>query len=109
MYVRGCSTRDIEDLLKDERYQRQSQRNAREAEVVEASVATVRDPIVDAMPDPVPDTPAWTVPTTPQGRWNEWERLSVLREEELTCEWQKKWRLTYQATAEFRIYQRKSA
>lgn len=85
---------------------------AREAEAVEVSApdatAAAAAP-VDVMPDPVPDVPAWSVPETPQGRWAEWQRLNVLREEEITCERQKKWRHTYQATAEFRTYQRKSA
>jgi putative transposase len=92
---------------------------AREAEAIQATVQQAA-PVetadlhnfassMDVMPDPVPDTPAWTVPDTPQGRWAEWNRLTLLGEEELACDRQKKWRNTYQATAEFRTYQRKSA
>jgi putative transposase len=93
---------------------------AREAELVEVEtpaapatpeLANLRNfaNSADALPDPVPDVPAWTVPTTPQERYAEWQRLSTLGEEDFTCERQKKWRHTYQETAEFRTFQRKSA
>ncbi|MFZ6644453.1 Mu transposase C-terminal domain-containing protein [Undibacterium sp. TJN25] len=64
---------------------------------------------VEAMPTAIVETAGWIVPGAPEERWTEWQRLNVLREEELDCEKQKKWRQTYQATAEFRTYQRKSA
>ncbi len=70
-----------------------------------AEAAAPVEPIVET----VPDTPAWEVPQTPQDRWVEWQRLNTVREEEFTCERQKKWRNTYQMTAEFRTFQRKSA
>lgn len=79
---------------------------AQTAELVEVSTQAAAP--IEAMPEIVPDTPAWEVPKMPQVRWDEWNRLNVLREEELT-EKQKKWRYTYQETAEFRSYQRKCA
>lgn len=89
---------------------------AREAELVEAKVETPEisefrnfETQPDVMPDPVPDTPAWSVPSTAQERYAEWQRLATLNEEDITCEKQKKWRNTYQVTAEFRTFQRRSA
>lgn len=79
---------------------------AREAELVEVNVPAMT-PVAEAMP--VPDTPVWSIPSIPEERYAEWLRINSLNEEEMTCEKQKKWRHTYQATAEFRSYQRKSA
>lgn len=81
---------------------------ARYAELAEVEAAP-DVPVREPMPDPVPDTPQWSAPTSPQARWDEWQRLSVLKEEEIESEKQRKFRRTYQESAEFRTYQRKSA
>lgn len=80
---------------------------ARYAEPVELLlVAEVARP---AAADQMPDLLTWSVPDTPQARFAEWKRIEHFEEEELECEKQLRWRQTYQATAEFRTYQRKSA
>jgi putative transposase len=61
----------------------------------------------DPLPELVPATPAWAVPETPDGRWAAWLELGAIPEEEITDEKQKIWRMTYQSTAEFRMYSRK--
>ncbi|AKU24833.1 transposase [Massilia sp. NR 4-1] len=66
-------------------------------------------PAESEMPMPVSEPQVWTVPETAQGRYDEWLKLNELTEEEIESEKQKKWRQTYQATAEFRAYQRKTA
>lgn len=80
---------------------------ARLAQVVE--VIPVAPPVQAALIDPMPDLNEWTIPATAQERFTEWQRLNNLREEDLDSEKQKKWRHTYQATAEFRAFQRKTA
>jgi len=82
---------------------------SREAIPVEVVQQSKPAPVMDVMPPIVPDVEEWKVPQTPEARWAEWQQLNILREEEIDCEKQKKWRQTYQATAEFRTYQRKSA
>lgn len=82
---------------------------ARELDAV-AVVPVVNEPeVLGAMPEPVTEVPAWAVPATPEARWAEWQRLNGMNEEEIDREKARKWRHTYQATAEFRTYQRKSA
>lgn len=80
---------------------------ARLAQLVEPLPATppVQVDLIDPMPEPI----GWTVPETPQARYAEWQRLSNVNEEDLESEKQKKWRNTYQASAEFRAFQRKTA
>jgi putative transposase len=80
---------------------------ARHAEVVE--MVAVPTPIrpVPAPVDPMSDLFAWSVPSTPQSRFEEWNRIADFDEAELTSAKQAKWRETYQETAEFRTYQRK--
>lgn len=63
----------------------------------------------EPLPEPVSDLPAWSVPASPEARWHEWQRLNGMNEGEIDSEKARKWRHTYQATAEFRTYQRKSA
>ncbi|MCG8993248.1 Mu transposase C-terminal domain-containing protein [Laribacter hongkongensis] len=82
---------------------------ARELEVVEVAPAMVEPAAQEAMPTPIDETPAWAVPATPEARWAEWQRLNTMDEMVIDSEKAKKWRHTYQATAEFRTYQRKSA
>ena len=53
--------------------------------------------------------PVWSVPTTTEARYAEWQRLINLKEEEIDSEKARKWRHTYQETAEFRTWQRKTA
>ncbi|MCW3478804.1 Mu transposase C-terminal domain-containing protein [Neisseriaceae bacterium JH1-16] len=83
---------------------------ARELEVVEV-VPVANEPVAvqEAAPASGADVPAWAVPTTSEARWAEWQRLNGMNEGEIDNEKARKWRLTYQATAEFRTYQRKSA
>lgn len=82
---------------------------ARQLDAVEV-VPVMNEPVVlEAMPELVAEVPAWAVPTTPEARWTEWQRLNGMNEEEIDSEKARKWRHTYQATAEFRTYQRKSA
>ncbi|WP_370459807.1 Mu transposase C-terminal domain-containing protein [Aquitalea sp. LB_tupeE] len=52
---------------------------------------------------------SWQVPTTPEARWQAWQALMAIDESDMADEKAKKWRHTYQATAEFRTYQRKTA
>lgn len=51
----------------------------------------------------VPDVPAWAVPQTQAERWAAWQELAAMSEEVLDAR-QKKWRQTYQSTAEFRTF-----
>lgn len=78
---------------------------AQMAELVEH----IQEPIAEALPDIVPDTPSWSVPSTQEARWAAWNELQLLTEEEITDEKQRRWRTTYQATAEFSMFQRKKA
>lgn len=80
---------------------------ARLAQLVEAVPVTALVQ-VDLL-EPLPELMGWTVPGTPQERFAEWQRLSNVAEEDLANEKQKKWRHTYQASSEFRAFQRKSA
>lgn len=82
---------------------------ARHAEVVELVAVPAPAPAPSAPIDPMPDLFAWTIPATPQARFEEWKRIADFDKEELTSEKQGKWRQTYQETAEFRTYQRKTA
>ena len=86
----------------------QLNQRSRDAELIEVA-APAAAPTMDALPPIVPDTPEWAVPDNAQERWDEWQRLSVLDESEMTTNRMAKWRQTYQATAEFRTYQRKTA
>ncbi|STB70895.1 Mu transposase C-terminal domain-containing protein [Chromobacterium violaceum] len=72
------------------------------------TVANEPEPL-QAMPETVAESPTWAVPTTPEARWAEWQQLNGMSEEAIDSEKARKWRHTYQATAEFRTYQRKSA
>ena len=54
----------------------------------------------------VPEIPAWSVPETPAERWETWKELDALSEDVLDAH-QKKWRQTYQSTAEFRAFSNK--
>jgi putative transposase len=80
---------------------------ARHAEVVELVAVPVPVPVRPAPADPMADLFAWSVPSTPQARFEEWNRIADFDEAELTSAKQAKWRETYQETAEFRTYQRK--
>lgn len=80
---------------------------ARHAQPVE--LVAVAEQARPAQVDPIPCLFEWTVPATSQGRFDEWKRIETFKEEELVSEKQGKWRQTYQATAEFRTYQRKTA
>ncbi|MBN4664213.1 transposase [Pandoraea nosoerga] len=82
---------------------------AREVEASEPVSMVAPHPVADVMPAPITETTAWGVPATPEARWAEWLRLNQLNEEEIDDEKARKWRHTYQATAEFRTYQRKTA
>jgi putative transposase len=81
----------------------------RDAIPVEINVPAPERDEMKREPEPAPAMAGWKVPSEPQERWAEWLKLNEMREEEMTCEKQMKWRMTYQATAEFRTYQRKSA
>lgn len=86
------------------------QLSARARDAVLVEVQSVVDlPPQQSAPAPIQATAKWTVPETPQARYDEWLKLSALQEGEVGSEKQKKWRQTYQATAEFRAYQKKSA
>ncbi|OON62313.1 transposase [Massilia sp. KIM] len=81
---------------------------ARQAELVE--VQSVQTPPLAATPSmPIEHPTTWTVPATAAERYAEWQRISNLNEEELEGEKQKKWRHTYQETAEFRAFQKRTA
>lgn len=83
---------------------------AREAILVDAVTLPTEEMM--AQPPAVecePVSAEWTVPNTPQERYAEWKRLSEMKEEAIETELERKWRLTYQATAEFRMYNRKTA
>lgn len=83
---------------------------ARELQAVEVVVPVLNEPArQEAMPEPAAEAAAWTVPATPEARWAEWRHLNGMNEEDIDSEKARKWRHTYQATAEFRTYQRKSA
>lgn len=82
---------------------------ARELDAVEVGPVVNAPRVQEAMPEPVAEEAAWAVPATPEARWTEWQRLNGMGEEEIDSEKARKWRHTYQATAEFRTYQRKSA
>lgn len=73
--------------------------------------ATEVVPVNDTVAHEIPpsDIPDWSVPETPAARWAEWQRLEGMSIEQISSERAKKWRHTYQATAEFRTYQRQSA
>jgi len=79
---------------------------ALEVDVIDVQVAEV-------MPLPVEPAPApsqgWSVPKTTEARYAEWQRLINLNEGEIDSEKARKWRHTYQETAEFRTLQRKTA
>jgi len=86
------------------------QLNARSREAIPVEVVVQTPAAAEVVQMPVtPTSTEWKVPEMPQDRWVEWQKLNSMREEEIGCEKQKKWRQTYQATAEFRTYQRKSA
>ena len=80
---------------------------ARQAELVE--VRQVERPQPESAVWTIETKPNWTVPGTPAERYAEWTRINGLTEEELGSEKQKKWRHTYQATAEFRAFRKKTA
>ncbi|WP_215782047.1 Mu transposase C-terminal domain-containing protein [Paludibacterium sp. B53371] len=82
---------------------------ARALDTVEIELAPQELNTPEPLPEPVSDLPAWSVPASPEARWHEWQRLNGMNEEEIDSEKARKWRHTYQATAEFRTYQRKSA
>lgn len=86
----------------------QLNQRSRDAQLVEVEAPTAA-PVLEALPPIVPDTPEWAVPDNAQERWAEWQRLNLLPETEMTTSRMAKWRQTYQATAEFRTYQRKTA
>ena len=68
--------------------------------------------LAPARPQPVPVAPrpaGWQVPATPGDRWAEWQRLADLEPAALPDDKARRWRDTYQATAEFRTYQRRHA
>jgi putative transposase len=65
--------------------------------------------IRDAMPPVADEAPTWAVPDTPQARWEEFQRMENKGEQQDSSEKQKKWRQTYKATAEYRMFERKSA
>jgi putative transposase len=83
---------------------------ARQAELVEVKPTAM--PAAVAAPAPIVATAeqnVWTVPTTEAERFAEWQRISNLSEEALESEKQKKWRHTYQMSAEFRAFLKKTA
>lgn len=82
---------------------------ARQLEIVDVSPAITHTQEQASVSESVLEAPAWAVPDTPNARWAEWQRLNGKNEEEIDSEKAKKWRHTYQATAEFRTFQRKSA
>ncbi len=66
------------------------------------------DPLLP--PGPVATLPAgWQVPATPAARWAEWQRQAGLDPAALPDDKARRWHDTYQATAEFRTYQRRHA
>lgn len=73
-----------------------------------ASPKVARREVIDVEPKAITSSPAWSVPKEPSERWEEWKKLSALSEEEIEDEKAKKWRSTYQMSAEFRAYQKKS-
>lgn len=80
---------------------------ARQAELVE--VTPIGAPAPAAAFTATPEQPVWTVPTTATERFAEWQRIQHLSEEALVSEKQKKWRNTYQESAEFRAFLKKTA
>jgi putative transposase len=80
---------------------------ARQAELVE--VTPIPTPAPVATVTTIPEQHVWTVPTTPGERFAEWQRIESLSEEALVSEKQKKWRNTYQESAEFRAFLKKTA
>lgn len=83
---------------------------ARELHAVDVvAEPVVSKPTTQETATPAAETAAWGVPSTPEARWAEWKRLNAMTEEDIDSEKARKWRHTYQATAEFRTYQRKSA
>ncbi|MDQ2822428.1 MAG: Mu transposase C-terminal domain-containing protein [Pseudomonadota bacterium] len=81
---------------------------AQHAEFIEVRVDASL-PETPAAASVLPDVFTWTVPATPQERISEWTRIAEFTEDELISPKQSMWRKTYQETAEFRTYQRKSA
>jgi putative transposase len=79
---------------------------ARQAELVEVVAVETAAPVAAFS---IETQPGWAVPKTPSERYAEWLRINELNEEELGSEKQKKWRHTYQATAEFRAFRKKTA
>jgi len=84
----------------------QLEQRAQEREVVITEPIAAQAEVVAL---PVTPAPSWSTPTTPEARLAEWERLMNLNEEEIDSEKAKKWRHTYQETAEFRTFRRKTA
>ena len=82
---------------------------SRQAPLIEVTEVAFTEVVAAVVQPIVPDTPEWSVPKTPQERWDEWNRMDLAGEQQDSSEKQKKWRQTYQATAEFRMYQRKCA
>ncbi|MBA5605864.1 Mu transposase C-terminal domain-containing protein [Duganella sp. FT3S] len=82
---------------------------SRQAPLVDVTEVNFTDVEVVAAQPIVPDAPEWSVPNTPQERWDEWQRMELEGELQDRSEKQKRWRQTYQATPEFRMYQRKCA
>jgi len=80
---------------------------ARQAELVD--VQPVEITLSGAGAATMPASTGWTVPATAPERYAEWLRINELNEGELESEKQKKWRSTYQASAEFRAFQKKTA
>lgn len=80
---------------------------ARQAELVEVAPIAASKPEVASAP--APEQKGWTVPTTAAERFAEWQRIQNLSEEALENEKQKKWRNTYQESAEFRAFLKKTA
>jgi putative transposase len=80
---------------------------ARQAELVEVTPIAAPTPAVAIAS--IPAQHVWTVPTTAAERYAEWQRIQHLSEEALVSEKQKKWRNTYQESAEFRAFLKKTA
>lgn len=80
---------------------------ARQAELVDATPTVT--PMSTAAFEPALEQKIWTVPTSPGERFAEWQRIQNLSEEALESEKQKKWRNTYQESAEFRAFLKKTA
>ncbi|ANJ74525.1 Mu transposase C-terminal domain-containing protein [Ralstonia insidiosa] len=86
---------------------RRDQLEERAKAALDVETIDVKAPV--ATPMSTAHAPVWSVPTTTEARYAEWQRLINLKEEEIDSEKARKWRHTYQETAEFRTWQRKTA